>query len=94
MIRNYNISYKSSGKIRAQLRIWGSGRPFFIVSIIKRLAQKLRRIILPHFGLVTFGIHFRETRKPIIVMIFGPTGRDHDPQNQYYLNLETPRCSK
>ena len=27
-------------------------------------------------------------------MVFGPSGRDHDSQNQYYLSFETPRRLK
>ena len=52
--------------------------PFSIVNIIKRIARKLRRTILRHFGLVTFRIHFRKTRKPITFMVCGPSGREHD----------------
>ena len=66
----------------------------FTVNIIKRLAQKLLRIIRPHFGLVTFKIHFRKTRKPIMFMVFGLGGRDHDSQNQYYLSWDAPEYSK
>ena len=66
--------------------VWGV---ILIVNCIKRLAEKLRRIILVHFGLITFGINFRKTRKLIIVMVFGPGGRDHDFQNQLYLILGT-----
>ena len=36
----------------------GSGGAIPIVNFIKRLAQRLRIIILFHFGLVTFRIHF------------------------------------
>ena len=56
----------------------------------KRIAQKLRIIILLHFGLVTFRFHFGETRKVIISMIFGTSGRDHGPQTQLFLTLVTP----
>ena len=59
----------------------------------KRLARKLRRIMLLHFGLVTFRFHFGETRKPIISMVFGPSGRDHDAQNQLLSTLDTPNDS-
>ena len=55
-------------------QIWGvggSGGAISIVNIIKRLAQKLRRIILLHFGLVTFRFHYGGTLKPVIFMIFG-----------------------
>ena len=62
----------------------------FTVNIITRLAQKLLRNILLHLGLETFKICLRKTRKPIIVIVFGPSGRD-DAQNQLYLILETLR---
>ena len=46
-------------------RVWG---PILIGDTIKRIAQKLRRIILLHIGLVTFRIHYWKTRKPVIFM--------------------------
>ena len=66
----------------------------FIVNIIQRTSRKLRRITLLHFGLVTFRIHFRTTRKPIILMVSGTGGRDHDSRNQLFLFLEAPRYFK
>ena len=39
----------------------GFGGVIFIVIFEKRLAQQLRRIILLHFGLVSFRIHFGKT---------------------------------
>ena len=65
-----------------------------MVNIIKRIAGKLRRIILLHFGLVTCRFHYWETLKPFMFMDFGPSGRDHDSQNQYDLSLEAPGHSK
>ena len=65
-----------------------------IVFFIKRLSQKLRIMILLHFGFVTFRFAFRKTRKVIIFMFVGLGGRAHDSQNQYYLSLETPGDSK
>ena len=38
--------------------VCGSLEVIFIVSIIKRIAQKLCRIILLHLGRITFKIHF------------------------------------
>ena len=58
------------------------------------MAQELRRIILLHFGLVTFQFHFGKTRTVFIFMFSGPSGRDHGPQNQLFLTLETPNYSK
>ena len=65
----------------------------FNLNIIKRLAKKPRRINLPYFGLVTFRFHFGKTRQPLIFKFFGPSGRYHDSQNQYYLSLDTPEQS-
>ena len=58
---------------------------------MERLAQKLRRIILLQFGLVTFRMNFGKTQKDLMFMVSGLAGRVHDSQNQYYLSLETPR---
>ena len=41
----------------------GSGGAIVIVNIIRRIAGKLRRIILLHFGLVAFRLHYRRNRK-------------------------------
>ena len=46
--------------------VWGT---IFIVNVMKRLTQKLRRAILLHFGLISFRFRFRKTRKPIICMV-------------------------
>ena len=43
----------------------------FVVNIWKRYGQKLRRIILLHFGLVTVLFGYGRDRKPIIFMISG-----------------------
>ena len=59
----------------------------FIINFNKRGAQKLHRIILLHFGLVTFRFHLGTLRKVIIFMIFGPRGHVHDSQNQLFLTL-------
>ena len=56
--------------------------------MIETIAQKLRTVILLHFRLVTFRIHFRKTLKPFMFMDFGPSERDHDSQNQLFLILE------
>ena len=72
-----------------KIRIWGLEN-HLTVNVIERLTQKLRIITLLHLGPITFEIHFRRRRKPIIFMIFGLGGRVHDSHNQYYLSLETP----
>ena len=74
----------------------GSGEVWwaiFTVNIIRRLTQKLRRIILLQF--VTFRIHLRKDRKKTHHFHdFRISGRAHDSQNQYSLSVETPRYSK
>ena len=81
-----------SRNIRAKLRIWGAGvwGTIFIVNMFTRIAPKLRTIILLRFRLRTFRIQYWRTPKPNIFKVLEPSGRDHDPQNQYYLSLETP----
>ena len=44
--------------------VWGA---ILIENIVKQLAQKLRRIILLHFGLVTFWFHLGKTRQVILL---------------------------
>ena len=87
------MPYRKSRKIQKTLRTWGQRvwGGVFSCNYYKRLAQELRRIILLHFGLVSFRIHSGKTLKPFIFMILGPRGLDHDPQNQVFLILETPR---
>ena len=62
----------------------------FIVNVIKRIAQKLRIIIVLRFWLLTVRFHFGKTRKHFMFMVFWPSGHDHDSRNQHYLSLETP----
>ena len=62
--------------------LWGLG-VISIVDIIERIAQKLRIIILLHFGLGTFRIHFGKTQQVIMFMVFGLSGRVYDSQNQF-----------
>ena len=66
----------------------------FTVNIIKRIAGKLRRIILLHFGLVTCRFHYGRSRKLLIFMILGFSDVSMTPQNQYYLSLKAPTISK
>ena len=61
----------------------GAGRGTFIVSFFKRVARKLRRIILLHIVLGTFSITLSKSQKLITFMIFGPGGRDHGPRSHY-----------
>ena len=58
---------------------------------MERIARKLRRIILLHFGLVTFRIHHWKT---LHFHGFGSGGRDHDSRHQLFLILESPRYFK
>ena len=43
---------------------------------------------------MTFRSHLLKIPKTIIFIVFGPSGRDHDSQNQLYLILGTARYSK
>ena len=58
--------------------IWGA---IFNVNFDKRVAQKLRRIIMLHFGLVTFRLHFGKTWKVFFFMI--AVERVHVSQNHF-----------
>ena len=60
-----------------------------MVNLKWRIAKKLCRITLPHFGLVTFLSHVGKTRQLLIVMVFWISGRVHDSQNQLFLLWET-----
>ena len=90
--RNSIANLRNPGKL-ADLRSRGSG-VMFMINLNKRAAQKLRSILLLHFGLVTFRFHFRKTRKPFIFMIVGPGGHDYDSENKHCSSLDTPRDSK
>ena len=54
--------------------LWGNLGGICISNCIERFAKKFRMIILFHFGLVVFRIHFRESRKPIMFMVFESSG--------------------
>ena len=79
-----------------KMPIWGLGGlggSIFIVNIIERIAQKLRRILLLHLGLVTFRIHFTKDRPPPIFMVFGFSDVSTTPKTNYFLSLEAPGYS-
>ena len=84
LLENPGISRKNP-----DLKSGGSGGPF--------LARKLHRIILLHFGLVAFRIHFPKPQV-IIFMFFGLGGRVHDSQKPILFHLwrhqETPNNSR
>ena len=63
--------------------VWEVWRAIFIVNFEKRVAQKLRRIILLHFGLVTFRIHFGRTRKPLVFVILDLVDMSMAPKTNY-----------
>ena len=73
----------------------GLGAPF-LLEILRNeyVTRNLCRSTLLHLGVVAFRIHFGKIRKPIIFMIFGPGGCDHDCENQLYSTLETPNYFK
>ena len=49
------------------------------VNSMRRIVKKLCRFILFRFGLVTFRLHYWKTTKPLICMLPGVGGHDHDP---------------
>ena len=67
--------------------VWGG---IFIVNFKFWKAQKLRRMILLHFGFVALRLHLGDPRKPFIFI----SKRDHDSQNQWYLTLGLPNNQK
>ena len=75
--------------------IWGLGglAAHFDCKLKNRLARKLRRSILLHFGLITFRIHFWESRQPLIFMVFGPGGHDHGSHKPIISNLVCFSCA-
>ena len=86
--------WKITGKLYENYRkiikaVVGHSWGISVVKMWKRIAQKLRRIILLHFVLVTFRFLYGRTLKPLI-SLFSNSGRVNDSQNQYYLSLETP----
>ena len=85
MRQTISFPLENPPKIRNELRICSLGGEgvIFIVNIIKRMARKLRRIILLHLG---FSISFWETPNPFICMIFGYLGVSRTPKpNLIYL---------
>ena len=56
--------------------------------------QKLRIIILPNIGLVTFDFHFPKIRQVFIFLTFGTSGNVRDPQKPLFLTLDPPSYSK
>ena len=83
---NHRKSSENHGEIMEQFIRACDGHfcAIFVVNMIERIAPKTRSIILLHFGLVTFRIHYAKTekRKPITSMIVGC--RVHDFPNQHF----------
>ena len=71
--------------------LWGA---ILNLNINKSMAQKLRRNILLHFGVLAFKINFGTDRQSIIFIVSEFGGRVHDSQNQCLLSLDTPNYSK
>ena len=57
---------------------------FIYGKFMERCDQKLRRIILLHFGLVTFRFHHGSPLKPFIFMISGFSDVSMTPQTNYF----------
>ena len=74
------ISYRES---RENPDLGSGGVCWGVISNVNLLNKRLCRIILLHFGPVTFKFHFGNTLKPHILMICRPSGRDHDSENMY-----------
>ena len=72
-----------------RFEVWGGLGGKFLVSSNTRMARKLRRIILLHFGLVTFNFHFPKFPHIFIFMVFGLSGHDHGPQKTLYLTVDS-----
>ena len=87
------ISYKhlkKSGKIQ----MWSLGDNSFCNLSKKEWPASSVNFILLHCEQITFRFHFPNIRNILIFMIVGPSGRDHDSENQLYLTLETPTTFK
>ena len=56
-----------------------------MVNLGKRYGQKLRRIILRHFGLATSRFHYGRTIKPLIFMISGFSDVSMIRKTNYYV---------
>ena len=65
-------------------RVWGG---IVIVTFMKSATQELRRIILLHFGRVTFRFHFGKARTVIMFTIFGFLDMSKALKNQFFLIL-------
>ena len=78
----------------AELGSTGIWEAILMVIFRKRWARKLHRIILLHFGLVTFRSHFGKARKCFIFLVFGPSECYHDAQHQLLLTLGPPTYGK
>ena len=75
------------------LRSVGICGAVFTLNFKKRIARKLRRIILLDLGLELFDFDFGKPRKPFMFMVF-IFGRDHVSQNQLSLTLGPSNYSK
>ena len=64
------------------------------VKCMKRVAQKLCRMILLHLGLILFRFHCGKSPKPHHFHDFQIFGRVHDCQNQLILLEDTQNTSK
>ena len=71
----------------------GSG-VIFTVNIIERLAQKLRRSILLHSGLITFRFNFGKPGRPHFSWFSDLVDVSMTPKTNYFLFLEAPNDFK
>ena len=73
---------------------WVRGGHFTVHFKLWTAQKLLRRIILLHFGLVTFRFHFGKTRQVFILGILWLLDVTMTPKNQLFLTLDTPICIK
>ena len=66
-----------------QIRFWGL-EAIFIINFKKRVAQKLRRIILLHYGLVTFRFRFGKIEKSSLSWFSDLADATMTSQTDYY----------
>ena len=85
-----------------KIPVWGPGGlgAFFTVNWKLSIAQKLRRIILLHLGLVTSRFHYWKTLNPLIFMIWGFSDVSMSSKTNYFYlwrhqdTFKNPRTSE
>ena len=81
--------YRVSGT-KIPFGVWGVLGAILIANLNKRVAQRLHRIMLLHFGPVTFKFHFPKVRKVFIFTISGLVGNVTKPHKPLLLISDLP----